>query len=148
MNDCSCRLTSNQHSLNSCLVAAPPFLTDMCTLLLRFRIHRFTLTTDIKASLYAQLVEENCNYIHFLRLSSVNNPVSDFIVFWLSVILFGSVSSLFTMLWDVISQLKHQISLAKYWLISMLIMLSKATTVKPTLFNTKLNWSMRFDVEG
>ena len=34
--------------LNNCLVVGPPFLIDMCTLLLRFCTHKFALTTDIE----------------------------------------------------------------------------------------------------
>ena len=61
--DCSCHLSS---CLNDCLVVGPPFLIDICTLLVRFRTHRFALTTDIeKAFLHIQLAKEYCRYTHF-----------------------------------------------------------------------------------
>ena len=94
--DCSCRLSPNHPSLNDCLVVGPPFLIDMVTLLLRFRTHKYALTTDIeKAFLHMQLAEEDRSYTHFLWLSELNNPNSDLTIFRFRVILFGSVSSLF-----------------------------------------------------
>ena len=139
--DCSCHLSSKHPSLNDCLVVSPPFLIDMCTLLLRFRTHWFALTTDIKkAFLHVQLAEKDDKYAYFLWLLELNNPDSDFIVFQFCVILFGSVSSPFSYVlpWDVISLPKHQILLATYWLISMSIMLSQAAPVKPMPSNTTL----------
>ena len=94
--DCSCRLSSKYPSLNDCLVVGPPFLIDMCTLLLRFRTHKFLVITDIeKAFLHVQLAEEDRRYTHFLWLSELDNPDSDFAIFRFRVVLFGSVSSPF-----------------------------------------------------
>jgi hypothetical protein len=54
--DCSCRQSSSTPSLNDCLQVGPPLLTDMCSILLRFRTHRFAFATDIeKAFLHVGL---------------------------------------------------------------------------------------------
>ena len=56
--DCSCRQSQDQPSLNDCLMVGPTFLNDMCGILLRFRTHRFGLSTDIeKAFLHVTLHE-------------------------------------------------------------------------------------------
>ena len=81
--DCSCCLSSKHPSLNDCLVVSLPFLIDMCTLLVRFRTHRFALTTDIeKAFLHVRLAEEDRRYTHFLWLSELDNPDSNFTIFY------------------------------------------------------------------
>jgi len=91
--DCSCRLSSRHPSLNDCLVVGPPFLIDMCTLLLRFHTHQFAVITDIeKALLHVQLAEEDCRYTHFHWLSELDNSYSDLTIFRFRVVLFGSVS--------------------------------------------------------
>ena len=60
----------------------PPFLIDLCTLLLRFRSHKFALVTDIeKAFLHVQLAEGDRNYTHFLWLSKPDNPKSKFAIY-------------------------------------------------------------------
>lgn len=83
-------------SLNDCLVVGPPFLIDMCTLLLRFRTHKFAMSTDIeKAFLHVQLAERDRKYTHFLWLSELDYPDSDFTIFRFRVVLFGVVSSPF-----------------------------------------------------
>ena len=54
--DCSCRGSGQSASLNNCLTAGPPFLNNLCAILLRFRIHAFALSTDIeKAFLHVKL---------------------------------------------------------------------------------------------
>ena len=94
--DCSCRQSCRHPSLNDCLQTGPPFLVDLCTLLLRFRSHRIALVTDIeKAFLHVQLAEKDRSYTHFLWLSEPHNPESQFTIYRFRVVLFGSVSSPF-----------------------------------------------------
>ena len=94
--DCSCHQSANYPSLNDCLQVGPPFINDLCTLLLRFRVHKIGVVTDIeKAFLHVQLAEEDRNYTHFLWLSKPNDPASEFTVYRFKVVLFGSVSSPF-----------------------------------------------------
>ena len=62
--DCSCRQSQDQPSLNDCLMVGPTFLNDMCGILLRFRTHRYGLSTDIeKAFLHVTLHEADRDYI-------------------------------------------------------------------------------------
>ena len=94
--DCSCRQSPSYPSLNDCLQVGPPFLIDLCTLLLRFRSRRFALVTDIeKAFLHVHLAEKDRSYTHFLWLSEHDNPESLFTIYRFRVVLFGSVSSPF-----------------------------------------------------
>ena len=46
--DCSCQQSTNSPSLNDCLETGPPLLTDMCSILLRFRTHMYAFSTDIE----------------------------------------------------------------------------------------------------
>lgn len=94
--DCSCRQSATHPSLNHCLQVGPPFINDLCTLLLQFRSHKIGIVTDIeKAFLHVQLTEEDRNYTHFLWLCKPNDPKSKFTVYRFKVVLFGSVSSPF-----------------------------------------------------
>ncbi|KAK3734083.1 hypothetical protein QZH41_000760 [Actinostola sp. cb2023] len=53
--DCSFKQRTHP-SLNDCLQPGPPLLNDLTGILLRFRLHRFDLTTDIeKAFLHVNL---------------------------------------------------------------------------------------------
>ena len=54
--DCSFHSSPNSPSLNDCLLTVPPFLNDMCAILLRFRTFIHGLSTDIeKAFLHVGL---------------------------------------------------------------------------------------------
>ena len=65
--DCSCRGSGRSASLNDCLTVGPPFLNNLCTILLRFRIHAFALSTDIeKAFLHVKLHSSGINFTRFL----------------------------------------------------------------------------------
>lgn len=94
--DCSCRESKDSPSLNNCLEVGPPFLTNMCSVILRFREHKFGILTDIeKAFLHVQLQPNDRDFTQFLWLSDVNNSNSDFKVFHFKVVLFGATSSPF-----------------------------------------------------
>ena len=94
--DCSCRQSVNQPSLNDCLMVGPTFLNDMCSILLRFRTHKYGLSTDIeKAFLHVTLHEADRDFTCFLWLSDPTDPESNLIVYRFRVVLFGSVSSPF-----------------------------------------------------
>ena len=59
-------------SLNDCLQVGPPFINDLCTLLLRFCTHKMGIVTDIeKAFLHVQLTEEDRNYTLVLGSKSI-----------------------------------------------------------------------------
>ena len=64
--DCSCRMSNNHPSLNDCLEVGPPLVNDLCSILIRFRVHKFGLTTDIeKAFLHVQLHKDDCDFTRF-----------------------------------------------------------------------------------
>ena len=63
--NCSCHQFTNP-SLNDCLVTGSSFLTDMCSILLRFRLRTFGLSTDLeKAFLHVRLDEADRDYTRF-----------------------------------------------------------------------------------
>ena len=54
--DCSCHHSKESPSLNDCLMIGPPFLNDLCSIILQFRTHVFGISTDIeKVFLHGQL---------------------------------------------------------------------------------------------
>ena len=65
-------------------------------MLLRFRLHKFGLSTDIeKAFLHITLDEADRDYTRFLWLSDPTDPESEFDIYRFKTVLFGSVSSPF-----------------------------------------------------
>ena len=94
--DCSCRQSQTHPSLNDCLTVGPTLLNDMCSILLRFRLHRYGISTDIeKAFLHVTLDERDRDYTRFLWLSNPADPDSPFNTYRFKAVLFGSVSSPF-----------------------------------------------------
>ena len=74
----------------------PPFLNDLCSIILRFRTHVFGISTDIeKAFLHVQLHEDDRDFNRFLWLSDPTNPNSELQVYRFKVVLFGATSSPF-----------------------------------------------------
>ena len=46
--DCSCRQSADKPSLNDCLKSTPPELNDLTGILIRFRLNKYAITTDIE----------------------------------------------------------------------------------------------------
>ena len=91
--DCSCRESNNSASLNDCLTVGPPFLNDLCAILLRFRTHPYAFTTDIeKAFLHVQLHESDRDYTRFLWPAKPQDPNSELIIYRFAVVPFGTAS--------------------------------------------------------
>ena len=60
------------------LMIGPPFLNDLCTIILRCRVHAYAFATDIeKAFLHVYLHQSDKDYTRFLWLSNVEDPNSE-----------------------------------------------------------------------
>ena len=82
--DCSCRQTQDSPSLNDCLQSTPPVLNKLTSILLRFRLHSYVVTTDIeKAFLDACFHADDGDVTRLLWLQDPSDPNSDF---WLTVL--------------------------------------------------------------
>ena len=80
--DCSCHQSKDHPSLNDCLMIGPPFQNEIYSIMLRFRFHAITLSTDIgKAFLHVNLDEADCDYTRFLWLSKSSDPESAFQIY-------------------------------------------------------------------
>ncbi|XP_053398142.1 uncharacterized protein LOC128556615 [Mercenaria mercenaria] len=96
VNDCSCRPSHGQPSLNDCLKSTPPELNDITHILMRFRLHKYAVSSDIeKAFLQIQLAEEDRDVTRFLWLSDLNDPDSTLITYRFKAVLFGATCSPF-----------------------------------------------------
>lgn len=94
--DCSCKQSSESPSLNDCLEPGPPFLTDLCAILLRFRQHEFAFSSDIeKAFLHVHLDQSDRDATRFLWLSDPVDASSPFVTYRFRVVLFGATCSPF-----------------------------------------------------
>ena len=94
--DCSCHGDSNSASLNDCLMVGPPFLNNLCAILLRFRIHAFALSTDIeKAFLHVKLHPSDRNFTRFLWPANLETPGLEMCTYRFAVVPFSSSSSPF-----------------------------------------------------
>ena len=68
--DCSCHQSKTLPSLNDCLQIGAPFLQDLCSIIVRFRLYRFAMSTDIeKAFLHIHLHNDDRDFRRFLWLS-------------------------------------------------------------------------------
>ena len=94
--DCSFHSSPDNPSLNGCLLVGPPFLNNMCSILLRFRTFTYGLSTDIeKAFLHVGLDDNDRDFTRFFWLSNSKDPEREFQVFRFKTVLFGSASSPF-----------------------------------------------------
>ena len=94
--DCSCKLSGNHPSLNDCLEIGPSLVNNLCSMLLRFHVHKFALSTDIeKAFLHVKLDPRDQDFTRFLWLSNPEDSESFLDTYRFKVVLFGSASSPF-----------------------------------------------------
>ena len=94
--NCSFHSSPDNPSLNDCLLVGPPFLSNMCSILLRFRTFTYGLSTDIeKAFLHVGLDDSDRDFTRFFWLSNPKDPESEFQVYRFKTVLFGSTSSPF-----------------------------------------------------
>ena len=78
------------------LETGPSLVNDLCSILLRFRVHKITLSPDIeKAFLHVKLDAKDQDFTRFLWLSNPDNAESDFDTYRFKVVLFGSANSPF-----------------------------------------------------
>ena len=94
--DCSCQQSRDHPSLNDCLHTGEPQLNDLCSIILRFRVHPVGFCTDIeKAFLHIWLHKDDRDCTRFLWLSNPLDPDSELQVYRFKVVLFGAVCSPF-----------------------------------------------------
>ena len=94
--DCSCRQGSNYPCLNDCLMIGFSCSNDLCAILVRFRLHRFGISTNIeKAFLHIRLHSEDRDFTRFFWLTDPTDPSSKFCVYRFKVVPFGTTSSPF-----------------------------------------------------
>ncbi|XP_053400768.1 uncharacterized protein LOC123558691 [Mercenaria mercenaria] len=94
--DCSSRQSRDHACLNDCLESTPPALNNITSLLVRFRLKKFAVTTDIeKAFLNIVLHEKDRDVTRFLWLSNPKDSNSQLITFRFKVVLFGATCSPF-----------------------------------------------------
>ena len=94
--DCSCCESVDQPSLNDCLLTGPPFLINLVSIILRFCLNKYSVSTDIeKAFLHITLYPKDHDFTRFLWLSDASNPSSKFDTYRFCTVLFGSVNSPF-----------------------------------------------------
>jgi len=90
-----------------------PALTNLSAILLRFRLHRYTLSTDIeKAVLHVQIAGPDRDFTRFLWLADPTNPESLFVTYRFKAVLFGSVSSPFMLSATLDHQVQQLLSIS------------------------------------
>ena len=106
--DCSCRKSPKLPSLNDCLESTPPILNDLTSILVRFRIHSYAVTTDIeKAFLHIGLDAEDRDATRFLWPSNISNPESPLSTYRFKSVLFGATCSPFILSATILKHLEN-----------------------------------------
>lgn len=94
--DCSCKQSRHYPSLNDCLESTPPILNELTSLLVRFRLHDYAVSTDIeKAFLHVGLHEDDKDVSRFFWFKDATNPDSPLVTYRFRVVLFGATCSPF-----------------------------------------------------
>ena len=74
--DCSCRGSADQPSLIDCLLTGPPFLIELVSIILRFRLNKYGVSTDIeKAFLHITLDAKDRDFTRFLYYGFLIHPI-------------------------------------------------------------------------
>ena len=106
--DCSCRQSADKPSLNDCLRSTPPELNDLTGILIRFRMNKFAITTDIeKAFLHVSLDEKDRDVTRFLWPKDPSNPLSSLTTYRFKAVLFGATCSPFILCATIIKHLEN-----------------------------------------
>ncbi|XP_053395751.1 uncharacterized protein LOC128555938 [Mercenaria mercenaria] len=94
--DCSSHQSKEVPSLNDCLQLTPTALNDLTTLLVRFRLHKFAVSTDIeKAFLHVGLHGSDRDVTRFLWLLDPSDVHSPLQTYRFKAVLFGATCSPF-----------------------------------------------------
>ncbi|XP_052760015.1 uncharacterized protein LOC128202884 [Mya arenaria] len=97
--DASAKLTKDSNSLNDCLYRGPVLLHDLCGLLMRFRLHKVAMVSDIeKAFLQVGLQTSQRDVTRFFWIKDVQKPEvtsENLQVFRFCRVPFGVISSPF-----------------------------------------------------
>ncbi|XP_052260181.1 uncharacterized protein LOC127864522 [Dreissena polymorpha] len=94
--DCSCRQSRDSPSLNDCLESMPPELNELTSILVRFRLNPYAVSTDIeKAFLHVGLHEKDRDMTRFFWLENPLDPDSRLVTYRFKVVLFGATCSPF-----------------------------------------------------
>ena len=106
--DCSSHSSQNTPSLNDCLEVGPPFMNDLCSILLRFRFHKVAISTDIeKAFLHVKLHPDDRDFTRFLWPLDITTPNGSLQTFRFKAVLFGTTSSPFMLHATLCCHLQH-----------------------------------------
>ena len=109
--DCSCHQSNISPSLNNCLQVGAPYLQDLCSIILRFQLHKFAISTDIeKAFLHVRLHADDRDFTRFLWLSDPSDPESELVVYRFCAVLFGATCSPFILNSVIHHHLSHYTS--------------------------------------
>ena len=108
--DASCKANRFSPSLNDCLFRGPVMLENLVGLLLRFRLNKIGIVSDIeKAFLQVGLQKEDRDLVRFLWLQDRNKPCTpdNIIHYRFRRVCFGVVSSPFLLAATVVHHLKR-----------------------------------------
>jgi hypothetical protein len=107
--DASCKARRDLPSLNDCLYRGPVLLADLCGLLLRFRMDRVAITSDVeKAFLQVALQKHDREVTRFLWLKDPQKRIApaNIITYRFRRVFFGAVSSPFLLAATIIHHLQ------------------------------------------
>ncbi|XP_052256342.1 uncharacterized protein LOC127861697 [Dreissena polymorpha] len=101
-----CRQTTGSASLNDCLMSTPPELNDLTLLLMKFRVGKYGVVSDIeKAFLNVMLHEDDRDVTRFLWLSDPTDPCRPLTTYRFRAVLFGATCSPFILTATILKHL-------------------------------------------